>query len=119
MRESAVAVVLARCSLDPSKPFGIRMQEKSPGAWVATWAFGTNDTLAAREGYERTALVGTFEFDERYPGCPACERPSLAVCECGGVSCLDPARRTITCPWCGERVALSGSAARIDARGDR
>jgi hypothetical protein len=113
-----VVVVLGRCSRS-RQSFGVRLEEKERGHWLADWAFRVAETLAKKEGYDRREITGVFDFDPAYPGCPSCRSPSLFVCHCGKVFCWDGERRAVTCAWCGAALLYHGPIHRLSAGGDR
>ncbi len=96
-----VVIVLGRCRIQHSL-FGIRFEESSPRKWFATWSFPVKEKSAKKEGYEKNAIKGTFQFLPSYPGCPCCKARSYYVCSCDGgrVVCWDGETMKVTCPWC-------------------
>ena len=85
---------------------------------MADWAFATKEASARREGYDQTKVVGTFEVDTGYPGCPYCRAPSFFKCSCNRVACWDEAKQVI-CPWCHQTIQLTTTIESLDAGGDR
>ena len=108
MQESLkVVVVLARCSRT-LQGFGIRFEQANAGQWSANWSFAIKLNSAKREGYDREAITGGFQFDPAYPGCPHCRAANVFKCGCGKVGCWDGESRTVTCPWCRSGGELRG-----------
>mgnify|MGYP006281052121 CR=1 FL=1 len=112
-----VFVVPARCG-HHNRLFGLRMEEREPGNWDATWAFQLREDVAKREGYEARTLEGAFGFAPGYPGCPYCEAESMYVCVCGAVVCWNAVDPVVTCPSCGSKGELGGAATSVRAKGD-
>jgi len=113
-----VVVVPARCAVK-GQLLCLRVQEDSPGRWLATWAFKMQADKAKREGYASRTLEGAFSIAEGYPGCPYCESPSFYVCGCGTVVCWNAVDQFVTCPECRSGGNLSGTATTIRAKSDR
>ena len=113
-----VVVVMARCS-HYKQAFGVRLEEKSPGKWIADWAFALKKGAGRREGYNQSEIKGIFEINAEYPGCPLCDAVSIFKCSCGKVACWDGERRTATCPWCGGEVELLGHVDSLCSHEDR
>ena len=116
--QSRVVVVVARCSRDRGRAFGVRCEWSEGASWSAAWAFALRESAAAREGYGQS-VEGGLSMDAGYPGCPSCERGGLAVCgSCGGASCWggEPER---SCPWCGTRFRVDRPITHMRAGGDR
>lgn len=115
-----VVIVLARCSRD-GQPYGMRVEEKSPGQWYIDWAFPIQDAVAGREGYGSNEIRGSFAIEQPgFPGCPHCGGPSFFKCGCGKMTCWDGSSRSVTCRWCGGAGELSsGSIESMDSGGDR
>lgn len=112
----AVVVVTGRCSQDGGT-FGIRFEGVRRKSWLATWAFPIRPGGAAREGYGQS-IAGSFEFAEKFPGCPQCGRTSFVKCRCGQLSCWDGTTRRVTCPSCGRRAGIGGAIDGLGAVGD-
>jgi hypothetical protein len=116
---SRVVVVVARCSRQPGKAFGIRCERSEGTSWSGTWAFALRESAAEREGYSQS-IEGSLSMDAAYPGCPSCMRGGLAVCgSCGGASCWGGELGEHPCPWCGTRSRVEGEITRLRAGGDR
>jgi hypothetical protein len=107
-----VAVIMSRCRRD-SRDFGIRLEHKTEGKWIADWAFGIEAAAAKREGYDQTTISGIFEVDAKYPGCPYCESSSFFKCDCGKVACWDQ-NEYVTCPWCRQSIQLTARIESLD-----
>lgn len=112
-----VIIVSSRCTRT-SGLFGIRF-EKMGEAWIGTWTFAIEEKKAAKEGYNRNEVRGSFAFDEKFPGCPHCENHSLYLCQCGKVGCFDGEAKTIKCPWCRAQGTIEGKADRLSGGVDR
>jgi hypothetical protein len=113
-----VVVVMARCC-QSHRIYGIRIEEKNHEEWCADWAFAIPEQQARKEGYESSAIRGTFEIDDAFPGCPHCHNPGFFRCRCGKVGCWDEVTRKVTCPWCGANLTLGGSITGLDVNDDR
>ena len=113
-----VVILLARCRVN-RQPFGVRYEEKTPGRWQASWAFAIPEDRAKREGYDRTVLEGSFDYEKDYPGCPHCFARRLVKCSCGHIFCYDGKGGRLTCPWCGKSGEITGVASRLDVDSDR
>ena len=113
-----VVILLARCRHSKTS-FGIRLEEKRPAEWGADWAFPIQERSAAREGYDRTHIAGSFTVDPAYPGCSHCEAKGYFKCCCGKVACWDGQESPAVCPWCGEIVEISGFIDNLIAGSDR
>lgn len=111
-------VVAANCQSN-GKGFGIRLEELSERRWEADWAFAIETTKAKREGYTSFKAAGDINIGASYPGCPHCGAVSLVVCQCGGVTCHDPAVRISKCPRCGNKGEVGGQVNSIHVGGDR
>ena len=95
-----VVIISAHCSKSRHR-MGIRLEEKSRNHWVADWAFKIKDSVASREGYDKTRVDGQFEFSQKFPGCPYCESHSFVLCECQSLLCYESNVRRFSCPKCG------------------
>jgi len=112
------AVVLAQCQSTPVV-FGIRMQHDGSSAWAATWAFAISAARAAREGYTRTKLAGSFVVATQYPGCPGCGSASFAQCfACKSLGCWSGVDRNWKCPACGDFITLDSTIREMNAGPD-
>ena len=103
-----VIIVLARCGRQRQSFFGIRVEEHRRHQWVAEGAFAMDERSASRQREEGQATVGGIAVGATYPGCPHCGARNFARCLCGRMSCWDGRSPTIQCPWCQQRVPLSG-----------
>lgn len=113
-----VVILMARCE-HTGQSFGVRMEEKARGRWVADWAFALKETAAKREGYDQTQINGSFAFDAAYPGCPYCEATGLYKCQCEGIACWTGKGQSVTCPWCGANGQVGGPVESLKAGVDR
>ena len=115
-----VIIVLSRCQAAPTQTFGIRLEERTRQDWYATWAFKLPESIATREGYDRTEVAGSFKLDEdEYPGCPNCGQRGIVLCSnCDKIGCWNVAERTHRCPWCGSEGPVQGQITRLRAGGD-
>jgi hypothetical protein len=115
-----VIIVLSRCTASPGQTFGIRLEEKTSRHWFVNWAFALPETVAAREGYDRTEVSGSFEIVEHeYPGCPSCGQHGIALCgSCDKLGCWNVTERSSQCPWCGARGTIEGEITRLRAGDD-
>jgi len=113
-----VVIVMGRRSLS-RQGYCIRFERRGGGKWAATWAFAIQDSVARREGYERSTMNGSFIFDDAFPGCPYCRSHSFFSCNCGQLGCWDGSSRAIVCPSCGQAGEPSGDLASLDGGGDR
>ncbi len=120
MREiPKVVIAIARCR-DSKNTFGIRVEEKAPAQWFADWAFSIPEAKAAKEGYDRSEISGSFVIDsQHYPGCPYCHVPGFFKCGCGKVTCWDGEAQKVTCSWCGAKGILGGEMETLHAGSDR
>jgi len=102
-------VIIAKCS-HSHKPFGIRVEKRSDGAWHFTWAFKIDEKAAAHEGYGSTMVSGRIETDSEYPGCPYCHTIGWFSCgNCGKLTCYDLSVMKVTCAWCGNSGELEAT----------
>jgi hypothetical protein len=101
-----VVIIIAHCSKTGSR-MGIRLEEKSRRRWVADWAFKVKESIAAREGYDKTRVDGQFEFSHEFPGCPYCKSKSFVLCQCGNLICYESNARRFKCPKCGTNGTVS------------
>jgi hypothetical protein len=113
-----IVIAMGRCS-QSKQGFGIRFERREANQWQATWAFGMKETVAKKEGYEKTEMNGSFAVDEAFPGCPHCAAHSFFRCGCGKLACWNGESRTVTCPWCGRTGELSGEITSLDGGADR
>lgn len=110
-------IVISKCS-QSNQSFGIRFEEKSRGQWLADWAFSIKESMARREGYDRTEISGSFGLDSIYPSCPLCKNPSIVKCGCGKVSCWDGENQTVMCLWCKRKSRVGGQINSLDVGKD-
>jgi hypothetical protein len=114
-----VIIVVARCAKS-QQSYGIRIEEKQPGVWLADWAFTLSEASAQRQGYGQGKVSsGSFSTDDAYPGCPHCRSASFFQCSCGKVACWDGQQKHVTCPWCKRHATLSGTMRSVQSGGDR
>jgi hypothetical protein len=113
-----IVIVMGRCS-SSKRGFGIRFERKAADRWIATWSFGIKDSIAKKEGYEKTEMNGSFSFDDAFPGCPHCSAHGFFRCSCGRLACWNGESRVVTCPWCEQGGELSGEITSLDGGGDR
>ena len=107
MEAREASVILVKCS-SGDRTFGIRI-EKRGNDWVRTWAFKIDEAKAAREGFDKTRITGSFATDPKYPGCPYCgEKFGLLLCACGKIICWNQNRKSEKCHWCG--MLIRGTA---------
>ncbi len=98
------AVVLCKCH-KAHKTYGVRFENRE-GQWVYTWAFPIKESVAKREGYDKSVIKGQIAPTVDYPGCPYCGIRGFIVCECGRLNCNEQGIREFTCEWCGTRGTL-------------
>lgn len=99
-----VVIITAHCSKRRSR-MGIRLEEVASKYWLADWAFRIKDSVARKEGYDKTRVDGLFEFSEKFPGCPYCNAQAFVLCSCDTLLCNEIGSRVFSCPSCG----VSGS----------
>lgn len=110
-----VVVLVSRCSAG-KQLYGLRMEERGSGQWFVDWSFPVKETTAAREGYDRTEINGSFDFDEHFPGCPSCSAGGLVLCnQCSKLGCWDKQKNLVRCPWCGSRGVVQGQVTKLRA----
>jgi hypothetical protein len=112
-----VVIIMAQCS-HSKQGFGIRLEEKLTGQWMADWAFPIKEAAAKREGYDKSEIAGSFSIDDVYPGCPHCEQKSIVKCICNKVSCGGDQDSFHTCPRCGNKAQISGYITSLSAGKD-
>jgi hypothetical protein len=95
-----VVIITAHCSKTGHR-MGIRLEEKSRRHWVADWAFKIKESIASKEGYDKSRVDGQFEFSHDFPGCPHCESKSFVLCDCQNLLCYEASSRRFKCPKCG------------------
>lgn len=113
-------VALCKCGR-AHKTYGVRFEKVGRKSWEYTWAFPVREATAKREGYDETAIVGTIEPREDYPGCPYCGANSFVICgSCGKLNC-NTGSRLFSCGWCGVHGIVSGGydGSGIRSGGDR
>ncbi len=95
---------LCKCR-EGKRMYGIRFEKKERG-WKMTWAFPIKESVAKREGYGDTKIVGDIEVPEEYPGCPYCGSKYFVVCGCGKLTCNNFPMGQFKCEWCGAAGTL-------------
>lgn len=101
--EHEAAVIIAKCRKS-KKPFGIRTEKMSDGAWHCTWAFITNEKTVLHEKYCDTPVSGRIIIDAEYPGCLYCDSTGWFCCNvCNRLTCYAN-ERYVTCAWCGNNA---------------
>jgi uncharacterized protein YegL len=105
-------VVLARCATGGSL-YGVRLVGEQGKEWRVEWAFPVEERLAAREGYDRAEISGSFVFGTEWSGCLFCSSQSLLRCVCGALGCWTGTPGVVVCPWCRIRGQSSGPATTI------
>ena len=114
-----VAIVLARCRHGHGT-YGIRFEQREPSVWYANWAFKMPERTARNEGYDKTDIKGSFDFDEEYPGCPYCQAQNIFKCNpCGKTSCWDGTTKKVTCPGCNRTIRITDTIGSLSAGSDR
>lgn len=73
MSKINVAVGIAKCP-NTKKIYGVRVEERYPKQWYATWAFPIKPETARREGYEENDFPSDIMYDSTFPGCPYCHK---------------------------------------------
>jgi len=73
MSKLIVAVGIAKCP-NTKKIYGVRVEERNPKHWFATWAFPIKPETAKREGYEENDFPSDLMYDPTFPGCPYCHK---------------------------------------------
>lgn len=88
----------------------MRIEERDPDEWFATWTFPIDEARASRAGYgDNTTIVGSLDIDYPFRGCPHCEANSFVACGvCFGISCWVHGARWWTCQWCEAEGEPSG-----------
>lgn len=118
-----VVIIMARCS-HSKQSFGIRLEDKLTGQWMADWAFPIKEAAAKREGYDKSEIAGSFSVDDAYSGCPDCEQKSFVKCggalfsRCNKVSCGGEQGSFHACPWCGNKAQINGYIESLSAGND-
>lgn len=107
--ELNVVIIIAQCSRSGHR-MGIRLEEKSRKLWVADWAFKVKESIASKEGYDKTRVDGQFEFSIDFPGCPYCESHSFVLCDCQNLLCYESSNRLFKCPKCGLAGTIGNDA---------
>lgn len=98
-------IVLCKCQ-EGRRLIGIRM-EQCENYWNATWAFPIKESVAKRENYDETEIVGGIRFANEFPGCPYCHTHKFVVCgTCGKLNCNPGIIGIFTCEWCGAQGEL-------------
>ncbi len=64
-RDINVVIITAHCSKTGNR-MGIRLEEKSRRHWVADWAFKIKESVASKEGYDKSRVDGQFEFSHEF-----------------------------------------------------
>lgn len=104
-----VVVAVARCSIH-HQLFGMRVEERTAGQWLADWAFTISEAVAGRERYGQAEVHGRFGIDAAFPGCPYCHSRSFFKCGvCYKLTCWDTVSTQAECAWCNHSNLLSGS----------
>lgn len=112
-----IAFIVGRCGKN-KQYFGIRLEEKSRGMWFANRVYSVSETVAKREGHNKSKIAGSFATDLSYPGCPHCRAKGILKCGCGKVACWDGESRTFVCPWCGGKGEVRGQIESLHAGDD-
>ena len=113
-----VVIVMSRCCRS-RESFGIRLEMVAHDMWSADWAFPVKETLAKKEGYDRSEIHGVFIVHDEYPGCPYCKNRGIILCGCEKVTCYDGRNSIAVCAWCGNRGQVGGGgSSSIKAGGD-
>lgn len=114
-----VVIVMSRCSRH-RESYGIRLEEISRGMWSADWAFPVKETIAKKEGYDRSEIKGIFIVADEYPGCPYCKNKGIILCGCDKVSCYDNRSPIASCAWCGTKgqIGVGSGVTGLKAGGD-
>jgi hypothetical protein len=121
MTNPNVVIIMAKCS-KTKENFGIRLEEKLSGQWVADWTFRMKAATAQREGYDQSRISGSFDIDDAYPGCPYCQDSGFVLCNgslfshCSKVSCGSGS--THTCPWCNQTAKIGGKIQSLNTEQD-
>jgi hypothetical protein len=104
-----VVIITAHCTKTGHR-MGIRLEEKSCKHWVADWAFKVKESVASKEGYDKSRVDGKFEFSVEFPGCPYCESKSFVLCDCQNLLCYEANSRRFNCPKCGVAGTVGNDA---------
>ena len=108
--------IMATCD-KAKKPFGITVDKIGAKQYRFMWAFKIDNDKARREGYDKTSVRGSIEFDAEYPGCPYCGRMGFYICgNCNKVICYNGEGGKVTCPNCGRSAGLR-AAEEFDLKG--
>ena len=108
-----VVIIMPRCS-HSKQSFGIRLEEKLTGEWMADWTFPIKEAAAKREGYDKSKNAGSFLVNDVYPDCPHCKQESFVKCggtlfsRCNKVSGGEEQGNFYTCPWGENKAQISG-----------
>lgn len=113
-----VVIAVARCSRS-KECFGVRLEMVSHNNWVVNWAFPIKESLARKEGYDRSEITGQIQLSDSYPGCPYCNIKSIFKCSCGKIGCHHGETREVTCPWCNEKCRIEGEIDSLTISDDR
>lgn len=126
------ALIIAKCSQSANWPeYALRFERDKAGGWAlvarmvpnvtsrALTVPGANAPTTARtmQPSGEMHLTGNIYYDERYKGCPYCEREGrlsrdIVICGiCHRLGCTQSSVRWYTCPWCGTRAPRSGEVA--------
>ena len=117
MTSRNLAIVFSRCSRT-RLGYCIRFERISEMVWSATWTFAVKESIAKKEGYQSTPLVGRFEIAPVFPGCPHCKDGQFFRCGCGSLGCWDGNLNPVTCPTCNNTGHLSGEITSLEGGSD-
>lgn len=99
--------VVARCRTTRQQ-FGIRFEQLERDIWLAVWSFRLSEGSQGRDAGAVKAIDGRFGMSSAFRGCPGCGCEAFIQCECGGLTCRDPGKKSVKCAWCGAKGETGG-----------
>ena len=110
-------IIICKCGKKKAL-FGLRAEEKQNKQWDVDWAFQISEKRAHSENYVSNKIQGSFNFTDKYPGCPYCGNSGIFSCgTCGKITCWDGSQ-TVTCSHCGTVSNIEGTISQLETGGD-
>ncbi len=122
-KDAGLVQMVAVCS-SVGQPFAVLWEQTAPGVYsVSRVEPLTEAEKTNAPGSGNIAVDGQFSLNE-FPGCPHCGAMRMSVCEhCGtticegGITTTFLGGATLTCPVCGTRGRIEGTAGRVYGSG--
>lgn len=115
-QQPPIVFIAARCQESHLKRrgFTLRLEERQKNQWWVAEAILLNRETINHSTSPLIEIVGNFEIDPHYEGCPHCGSSDFLQCDsCGRVFCWNGTQPVVTCPWCYRKLEVRAFIERL------